>query len=125
MESGIGVCCVLVAVVWVVGELVGGLVQGLGGCVCCESGLFVLMAGPVICILCYATTCASWLHPVFKPVALYRYLLLNLYMCEADIANPDLCPAVCRTKIRLNISRFYDEPCQPSRVRMTGLPKKR
>ena len=34
----------------------GGLGQGLGGwcyvCVCCESGLFVWMAGPGICILC-------------------------------------------------------------------------
>ena len=34
-----------------------GLGQGLGGWggvmyVCCESGLFVLMAGPGICILC-------------------------------------------------------------------------
>ena len=38
------------------GEWVGGLGQGLGGwcyvCVCCESGLSVLMAGPGICILC-------------------------------------------------------------------------
>ena len=37
---------------------VGGLDQGLGGvgwcyaCVSCESGLFVMMAGPGICIFC-------------------------------------------------------------------------
>ena len=39
------------------GEWVGGLGQGPEGrgcyvCVCCESGLSVLMAGPCICILC-------------------------------------------------------------------------
>ena len=79
------------------GVLVGGLGQGLGECVCCESGLFVLMAGPGICILCYAATCASWLPPVFNPVAPYQYLLPNLYMSVAYITNPDLCPSVCRT----------------------------
>ena len=26
--------------------------SGMVECVCCESGLFVLMAGPGICILC-------------------------------------------------------------------------
>ena len=37
------------------GEWVGVFGHSLGGCyvcVCCESGLFVLMAGPGICILC-------------------------------------------------------------------------
>ena len=37
------------------GEWVGGFSHSLRGCyvcVCCESGLFVLMAGPGICILC-------------------------------------------------------------------------
>ena len=37
------------------GEWVGGLCQGGWGgvkSICCESGLFVLMAGPGICILC-------------------------------------------------------------------------
>ena len=37
------------------GEWVGGYGHSLGVCyvcVCCESGLFVLMAGPGICILC-------------------------------------------------------------------------
>ena len=34
--------------------------QGLGGwVVLCESGLFVLMAVPGICILCQADICAS------------------------------------------------------------------
>ena len=28
-------------------------------CVCCESGFFVEMAGPDICVLCSADTCAS------------------------------------------------------------------
>ena len=31
------------------------------------------------------------MHPVFNPVAPYRYLLPNLYLSVADIANPDLC----------------------------------
>ena len=46
---------VLVAVV-LGGQWVGGFLQGLEGwgyvCVSCESGFFVLMAGPGICILC-------------------------------------------------------------------------
>ena len=36
------------------GEWVGGFGHSLGGCyvcVCCESGIFVLMACPGICIL--------------------------------------------------------------------------
>ena len=37
--------------------------SGRVGCcyvsVCCESGLSLLMAGPGICILCYADSCAS------------------------------------------------------------------
>ena len=60
MEHGEGgICvCVLVAVVWVVLGVAGRLGPGsgrVGRCyvsVCCESGLFVLMAGPGICILC-------------------------------------------------------------------------
>ena len=38
-------------------------------CVSCNSGIFVYMAGPGICILCLAETCASEVHPVFNPVA--------------------------------------------------------
>ena len=43
---------------WYWGEWLFGLRQGLCGwgwcyiCVCCESGLFVLMAGPGICLVC-------------------------------------------------------------------------
>ena len=28
-------------------------------------------------------------YPVFNPVALYEYLLLNMYLFIADITNPD------------------------------------
>ena len=69
----------------------------------------MLMAGPA--------------HPVFNPVSPYRYLLLNLYLSVADIENPDLFVFVCRTWIRLDISRFYKEQYQPSSGSMTGLPK--
>ena len=74
----------------------------------------MLMAGPVICILCLADTCASYVHQVFSPVAPHRYLLPNLYLSVADIANPDLFERVCRTWIRLDISRFYEEQYQTS-----------
>ena len=44
-------------------EWMGGLGHGgLGGvmyCVCCGSGFSVLMAGPSICIVCRADSCAS------------------------------------------------------------------
>ena len=53
------VCCVFDSVCELFGEVVGGwLGPGSGRvgcchvCVCCESGLFVLMAGPGNCILC-------------------------------------------------------------------------
>ena len=38
------------------------------------------MAGPGICVLCLAETCASEVHPVFNSVTPYRYLLPNLYL---------------------------------------------
>ena len=47
------------------------------------------MAGPDICVLCLADTCASEEHPVFNPVAPYGCLHLNMYLFIADIANPD------------------------------------
>ena len=47
------------------------------------------MAGPGICVLCLADTCASEVHPVFKPVAPYGCLLPNMYLFIADITNPD------------------------------------
>ena len=47
------------------------------------------MAGPGICVLCLADTCTSEVHPVFNPVAPYRYLLSDMYLFMADITNPD------------------------------------
>ena len=55
----------------------------------CESGLYVYMVGPCICVLCLADTCASEVHPVFNPVASYGYLLPNMYLFIVDITNPD------------------------------------
>ena len=43
------------------------------------------MAGPGICVLCLADTCASEVHPVFNPVAPYGNLLPNMYLFIADI----------------------------------------
>ena len=48
------------------------------------------MAGPGICVLRLADTCASEVHPVFNPVAPYGYLLPNMYLFLEDITNPDL-----------------------------------
>ena len=45
------------------------------------------MAGPGICVLSMADTCASEVHPVFIHVAPYGYLLPNMYLLIADIAN--------------------------------------
>ena len=55
----------------------------------CESGFSVYMAGPGICVLCLADTCASEVHPLFNHVAHYGYLFPNTYLFIADIANPD------------------------------------
>ena len=72
-----------------------GLGPGSGGvgwyyvCVRCELGFSVYMAGPSICVLCLADTCASEVHPVFNPVVPYVYLLPNMYLFIADITNPD------------------------------------
>ena len=49
------------------------------------------------------------MHPVFNPIAHYRYLHPNLYLSVADIANPDLCVCSSRTWISLDIARFYEE----------------
>ena len=64
--------CVLVAVV--LGE------RGWAGV------MSVLVAGPGICILCYADSCASYVHPVSSMHI--QYLLPNLYLSVADSANP-------------------------------------
>ena len=47
------------------------------------------MAGPGIGVLFLADTCASDVHQVFNPDAHYGYLLPNMYLFIADIANPD------------------------------------
>ena len=62
------------------------------------------MAGPGICVLCLADTCASEVHPVFNTVAPYGYLLPNMYLFIADIANPD---SFCLILSDLNLSRHH------------------
>ena len=47
------------------------------------------MSGPGICVLCLADTYVSELRPVFNPVTPFGYLLPNMYLFIADIANPD------------------------------------
>ena len=90
-------------------------------CVSCESGFSVHMAGPGICVLCLADTCASEVHLLYNPVAHYGYLLPNMYLFIADIANPDSFVLSCRTCITIDITHF----CEEQRVRMAGLPNKR
>ena len=46
------------------------------------------MAGPSICVLCLADTCASEVHAVFNPFAPGN-LLSNMYLFIIDITNPD------------------------------------
>ena len=53
--------------------------------------------GHVSCVL----VTMAWV--VFIPVASYRYLLPNLYLSVADIANPDLFSCGSRTWISLDI----------------------
>ena len=50
-------------------------------CLCGKFGLSVYMAGPCICLLCLADTCASEVHPVSNP---------SMYLFIADFPNPDL-----------------------------------
>ena len=45
------------------------------------------------------------MHPVFNPVAPYRYLLTTVYLCMADMVNPDLFVCCCRTWIYLDITQ--------------------
>ena len=51
---------------------------------------------------------------MFNPVAPYRYMLHNLCLSVADIANSDLFACGSRTWISIDIARFYEERCQPS-----------
>ena len=55
----------------------------------CESGLSVYIAGPCICVLRLADTCASEVHPGFNYVAPHGYLLPNMYLFMADITHLD------------------------------------
>ena len=43
---------------------------------------------------------------MFNPVALYGYLLSDMYLFMADITNPDSFVSSCGTWIGLDISRF-------------------
>ena len=47
------------------------------------------MAGPGICVLCLADTCAAEVHSVFNPVTPYGYLLPNMHLFIADSTDPD------------------------------------
>ena len=51
---------------------------------------------------------------MFTLVAPYRYLLTNMYLSVADIANPDFLGCCCRTWISIDIVRFYEEQCYPA-----------
>ena len=51
---------------------------------------------------------------MFNPVVPYRYLLPNLYLSVAYIANLDLFACGSRTWISLDITLFYEEHFQPS-----------
>ena len=83
-------------------EPVSGGVGWCYVCVRCESGLSVLMAGPGICVLFLAETCAYEVQPVLHPVAPCRYLLPSIYLCRTDIANPD---SFCLMLSDLDLSR--------------------
>ena len=97
-------------------------------CVCCESGLFVEMAGPGICVLCSVDICTSYVHPVFNHVAPYLYLLTHTYLSVADIANPDfqtfLCVVFGPGLVSTSPSLMMSSSRSIHQVHMAGLPKK-
>ena len=76
-------------------------------CVCCESGFFVLIGRFRYLYIMLG----RYLRILGSP---YRYLLPNLYLSVADIANPDLFVCGSRTWISLDIARFYEKHCQLS-----------
>ena len=47
-------------------------------------------------------------------IVLGGYLLHNLYLSVADIANAELFMCVCRTWICLDIFRFHEEQYHPA-----------
>ena len=67
------------------------------------------MAGPGICVLCLADTCTSEVHLVFNHVALYAYLLSDMYLFMTDITNPYLFVLSYRTWIGLHITRVCEQ----------------
>ena len=71
------------------GESVGGLDQGLEG-----------WGGVQVYVYC------AWRIPAHLRCT-HRYLLPNMYLFIADIANPDSFVCCCRTWISLDITRLY------------------
>ena len=55
------------------------------------------MAGPDICVLSLADTCASEVHPVLNPVSPYGYLLPNMYLFIIIIIIYNICIAPYNT----------------------------
>ena len=55
------------------------------------------------------SVCCAWRIPAHQ-----GYLLPTRYLYMAHITNLDLFVCGCRTSICLNITRFYEEQCQPS-----------
>ena len=111
----VGYVCLLVAVVWVVlGESGWAAWVRVGGVmsVCVVSLDFMCLWQVQVYVYC-ARQIIAHLRCI-NPVAPYRYLLLNLYLSVADIANPYLFACSSRTWISLDIARFYEEHCQPS-----------
>ena len=51
---------------------------------------------------------------MFNHVAPYGYLLPDMYLFIADIADPDSLVRCCRTCICLNITLFYEDQRQAS-----------
>ena len=84
-----------------------------------ESGVVLCMCDLRVWMFCvdgmswylYIVLCG---HPVFNPIAPCRYLLPTVYLFMADIAKTDMFVCSCRTWICLDITRLYEEFCQPS-----------
>ena len=83
------------------------------------------MAGPGICVLCLADTCACEVHPVFNPITPYGYMLHSMYLFIADIhRKPRI---VCVMLSDLHLSRHHPLLLGTApviqRVHMAGLSK--
>ena len=63
-------------------------------CVRCESELSVYMAGPGICVLCLADTCASEEHPLFiMPVV----VVVCVYFIHFVFLDPSSTSSSCNS----------------------------